>query len=66
MQAPEIWHWLKEGAYFYICGDAKQMSKDVEKALEQIICNQGRLCQEESLMYIKTLKQQKRYVKEVY
>ena len=66
MQASKIWHWLQEGAYFYICGDAKQMSKDVEKTLEQIICSQGRLNQEEALSYIKTLKKQKRYVKEVY
>ena len=66
LQAPKIWHWLEEGAYFYICGDAKQMSKDVEKALEQIICSQGRLNQEETLIYVKALKKQKRYVKEVY
>ncbi|PWU13413.1 MAG: sulfite reductase [Chlamydiae bacterium] len=66
MQASKIWHWLKEGAYFYICGDAKQMSKDVEKALEQIICSQGKLSQEEALIYVKALKKQKRYVKEVY
>lgn len=66
LQAPKIWHWIKEGAYFYLCGDAKQMSKDVEKALEQIICSQGRLSQEEALIYVKALKKQKRYVKEVY
>lgn len=66
MQAPKIWHWLEDGAYFYICGDAKQMSKDVEKTLEQIICSQGRLSQEEALNYVKALKKQKRYVKEVY
>jgi sulfite reductase (NADPH) flavoprotein alpha-component len=66
MQAQEIWLWLQEGAYFYLCGDAKQMSKDVEKTLEQIICSQGSLSQEEALSYIKALKKQKRYVKEVY
>lgn len=66
MQAQEIWHWLQEGAYFYLCGDAKQMSKDVEKTLEQIICSQGQMSQEEALNYVKALKKQKRYVKEVY
>ena len=66
MQASKIWHWLQEGSYFYICGDAKQMARDVEKALEQIICSEGKLSQEEALMYIKSLKKQKRYVKEVY
>lgn len=66
MQAQEIWHWLQKGAYFYLCGDAKQMSKDVEKILEQIICNQGQMSQKEALSYFKALKKQKRYVKEVY
>lgn len=66
MQAQEIWRWLQEGAYFYLCGDAKQMSKDVEKTLEQIICSQGQISQEEALSYVKALKKQKRYVKEVY
>ncbi|MDR2539891.1 MAG: hypothetical protein LBC45_04800 [Chlamydiales bacterium] len=66
MQAQEIWHWLQEGSYFYLCGDAKQMSKNVEEALGQIICSQGQMSQEESLCYIKALKKQKRYVKEVY
>lgn len=66
MQAQEVWRWLQEGAYFYLCGDAKQMSKDVEKTLEQIICSQGQVSQEGALSYIKALKKQKRYVKEVY
>ncbi|MGL4540758.1 MAG: diflavin oxidoreductase [Candidatus Rhabdochlamydia sp.] len=66
MQAQEIWRWLEEGAYFYLCGDAKQMAKDVEKTLEQIICSQGQMSQESALIYLKALKKQKRYVKEVY
>ena len=30
---PELWSWLKDGAHFYVCGDAKRMAKDVETAL---------------------------------
>lgn len=66
MQAQKIWRWLEDGAYFYLCGDAKQMAKDVEKTLEQIICSQGQMSQESALIYLKALKKQKRYVKEVY
>ena len=65
-QAGKIWQWLEEGAYFYLCGDAKQMAKDVEKTIEQIIASQGNMNQEEASNYLKTLKKQKRYVKEVY
>ncbi len=29
--------WLAEGAHFYVCGDAKRMAKDVERALVDIV-----------------------------
>lgn len=66
IKAQEIWRWLEEGAYFYLCGDAKQMAKDVEKTLEQIICNQGQMDQKTASNYLQDLKKQKRYVKEIY
>lgn len=65
-QAHEIWHWLEKGAYFYLCGSAKQMAKDVEKTMEEIICSQGGLSKEDACNYLKNLRKQKRYVKEVY
>ena len=33
----ELWAWLAEGAHFYVCGDAKRMAKDVERALVDIV-----------------------------
>ena len=33
----ELWTWLAEGAHVYICGDAKRMAKDVERALVDIV-----------------------------
>ena len=37
----ELWAWLAEGAHFYVCGDAKRMAKDVERALVDIIAQYG-------------------------
>ena len=37
----ELWSWLAEGAHVYVCGDAKRMAKDVERALVDIVAQHG-------------------------
>jgi sulfite reductase (NADPH) flavoprotein alpha-component len=37
----ELWRWLAEGAHVYVCGDAKRMAKDVERALVDIAAAHG-------------------------
>ena len=64
--AGEIWKWLEEGAYFYVCGDAKRMAKDVDAALRQIVQQQGGLEVEEANDYVEKLKTEKRYRRDVY
>ena len=62
----DLWNWLQEGAYFYICGDAERMAKDVDQALLQIAQKEGGLSEEGAKAYLKSLKAEKRYRADVY
>ena len=64
--AADIWQWLCNGAYVYICGDANRMAKDVEAALLNIISTQGGKSEEEAAAYLAELRNAKRYRKDVY
>ena len=37
----DLWSWLADGAHVYVCGDAKRMAKDVERALVDIVAQHG-------------------------
>ncbi len=62
----ELYHWLEEGAYLYVCGDARRMAKDVEAVLHMIIQEQGSKDILAAKEYLKHLRQQKRYLRDVY
>lgn len=62
----EIWAWLQEGAYFYVCGNAAQMAKEVESALQSVIAEHGRMNAEAAKSYLKEMSRGKRYAKDVY
>ncbi len=64
--AAELWAWLKGGAYFYVCGDAHRMAKDVDLALHEIIAQQGGLEPATAADYVKQMKKDKRYQRDVY
>ena len=64
--AAELWKWMQDGAYFYVCGDAKRMAKDVNAALHQIAREQGSMSEEEAVAWVKNLKKEKRYQRDVY
>jgi sulfite reductase (NADPH) flavoprotein alpha-component len=64
--APEIWKWLEAGAYFYVCGDAKRMAKDVDAALRQIVHQQGGMNSDAANEFVEKLKAEKRYRRDVY
>ncbi len=62
----EIFEWLLAGSYVYICGAKEPMSVDVENALLQIIEKFGERSKEDAQQYLDTLKEQGRYVMDVY
>jgi len=64
--AAELWAWIKNGGYFFVCGDAKRMAKDVDQALHDIIAEQGAMPIEQAQDYVKQMKKDKRYQRDVY
>jgi sulfite reductase (NADPH) flavoprotein alpha-component len=64
--AAELWAWLQEGAYFYVCGDAKRMAKDVDAALHRVIETAGGVDAQSATDFVKQLKTEKRYLRDVY
>jgi sulfite reductase (NADPH) flavoprotein alpha-component len=64
--ASEVFSWLERGAHLYICGDANRMAKDVHNTLVEIIQQHGNLSADAAEDYLKSLRSNKRYQKDVY
>jgi len=62
----ELWTWLAEGANIYICGDAKRMAKDVERALVDIVAQFGARSTDEAISFVGELKKKGRFQQDVY
>ena len=62
----ELWAWLEQGATFYVCGDATRMAKDVDASLHRIVEQHGGKSADEAKDFVKALKKEKRYQRDVY
>jgi sulfite reductase (NADPH) flavoprotein alpha-component len=62
----ELWTWLAEGANVYVCGDAKRMAKDVERALVDVVAQFGARSIDEAVNFVAELKKQGRFQQDVY
>lgn len=61
-----LFEWLEEGGYFYVCGDASRMAKDVDAALHEVIRKEGGFDADKAIDYVNELKKSKRYLRDVY
>jgi sulfite reductase (NADPH) flavoprotein alpha-component len=62
----ELWAWLADGAHVYVCGDAKRMAKDVERAWIEIVAAHGARTIDEAISFVANLKKVGRYQQDVY
>ncbi|HVH79924.1 MAG TPA: sulfite reductase [NADPH] flavoprotein alpha-component, partial [Stellaceae bacterium] len=64
--AAELWAWLEDGAYLYVCGDAEKMARDVDRGLAYIIAKEGRMDAAGAKAYLARLAREGRYLRDVY
>jgi sulfite reductase (NADPH) flavoprotein alpha-component len=62
----ELFQWLEEGAYVYVCGDEKHMAHDVHAALAAILEREGGMNPDQATAYLAGMQQQRRYQRDVY
>jgi sulfite reductase (NADPH) flavoprotein alpha-component len=62
----DLFAWIAEGAHIYVCGDAKRMAKDVERALVDIVAQYGARATAEAVAFVAELKKNRRYRQDVY
>jgi sulfite reductase (NADPH) flavoprotein alpha-component len=58
--------WLDGGAYFYVCGDAKRMAKDVRATLVRALADVKALAPDAAEAAVRELEKSRRYLQDVY
>ncbi len=64
--AAQVWQWIQDGAYIYVCGDATRMAKDVHDALVIVAEQEGKMPRDDAEQFINDLRKAKRYQRDVY
>jgi sulfite reductase (NADPH) flavoprotein alpha-component len=62
----ELFEWLENGAYFYVCGDKQNMAKDVHNALIDVIEKECAMTREAAEAYLNNMQCEERYQRDVY
>ncbi|CDW58665.1 NAD binding 1 domain containing protein [Trichuris trichiura] len=61
-----FWNLLERGSYVYVCGDARNMARDVQATLIHIISEEHKVSMDEAAAYVKQMEVQKRYQTDVW
>jgi sulfite reductase (NADPH) flavoprotein alpha-component len=64
--AADLWKWIDDGAYVFVCGDAARMARDVDDALCDVIAEHGRRSRKSAVTYLRAMSAERRYVRDVY
>jgi sulfite reductase (NADPH) flavoprotein alpha-component len=62
----ELFAWLEEGAHVFVCGDARRMAPDVDRALHRIVREHGHVGDDGASEYLAGLRSVGRYRMDVY
>lgn len=62
----DVFKMIKDGAFIYVCGDAKGMAQGVHKALVQIISEGNKVSEEDATNIIKMMKTTGKYQEDVW
>ena len=61
-----IWEHIKENGHIYVCGDAKNMAREVQELIVNICRKYGNMAQNDAVNYVKDLSQKSRYMQDVW
>jgi sulfite reductase (NADPH) flavoprotein alpha-component len=62
----DLWQWINDGAFIYLCGDARMLAPAVDAVLARIAGQHGGLSCEQAQAFVQTLRDRKQYRRDVY
>ncbi len=62
----ELYRWIEDGAYIYVCGNKRTMAKSVRKALRTILAKEGDMSSPEASARLEEMKSNRQYQEDIY